>query len=90
MERIKGKLKIDRGYLISEQDKIIATATHTNGFPTEQQQANAEHIKTCWNAFEPGGLVGELVGALERTDILMGDVSPEFVKQVLAKAKEVL
>ena len=74
MERVKGKIEAwGNGDFITE----IRLRTK-GGYITvccltpcdtiekqEEQDANAAHLVKCWNAFEDGGIVGELVEACE-------------------------
>ncbi len=101
MERTKGKLEKEYNYLTDSQGKVVATTAHANGLSTEQQLLNAKHFWDCWNAFEPGGLVGELVGACEDAKDTLNlcqliDKSGQAgrsayrLEQVLAKVKEAL
>ncbi len=72
MERSVGKLETKE-----EKSTILSDTT---GYPVAQvwpdtrlssedslaiMAANADHLVECWNAFEDGGLVGELEEALE-------------------------
>ncbi|KKM82687.1 hypothetical protein LCGC14_1317040 [marine sediment metagenome] len=80
-EHTKGKLKTDGSYIFGnsiggcQMEKEDFPIAQIRGWghlqylgedkAIEIQEANAEHLVKCWNAFEEGGLVEKLVGALE-------------------------
>lgn len=76
MERSKGKIEAEYDdwsgtYSICADDVVcvfwhLDEETH-NRFEYDNAKTNAAHLVECWNAFEPDGLVGEMVKALEGT-----------------------
>ena len=72
MERKKGKVEVGLG---SENDSIFAQSPHQNKIAAntslvaicygKNKIVHAKHLTICWNAFEDGGLVDKLMGALE-------------------------
>ena len=70
MERTKGKLfyqeKSDAyTHIIRPESNAGTILCHLRQDSSGKVEANAKHIVFCWNSHEKGGLVDELVGALE-------------------------
>ncbi len=111
-EHTKGELKTDGTYIFGnsiggcQMEKADFPIAQIRGWghlqylgedkAIEIQEANAEHLVKCWNAFEEGGLVEKLVGALEKVINehpagLCGLTEPPSLvqaRQALAEAKK--
>lgn len=64
-EHTKGPWKVGKTFIVDADGKNVAIATDGHDEFYDQMVANAAHIVKCVNAFEPGGLVSELVEALK-------------------------
>lgn len=71
MERKKGEIKVGRHGL---DDFIImegCEAVQAPGNSWKECRTNAEHLVKCWNAFEEGGLVTDLLDACEAANLTL-------------------
>lgn len=92
MERTKGEVKVAAytgGWTgVKTLDDELLFKLHLNN------ENNAEHLVNCWNAFEKGGLVGELVKVVEGLMKEADDGSARFddpaPDSIFVKAKAVL
>ena len=74
--------------------------TVEKSYPTtdKEQKEYAEHLVSCWNAFEEGGLVGELVTFINKikvardnfriTDEVDAGLLDKALDDIIEKAKE--
>ncbi|KKN77625.1 hypothetical protein LCGC14_0359000 [marine sediment metagenome] len=67
MERSKGKIRLSKsGISLWVADLLLFKCFTSSVRTTEaKHKANAAHLVKCWNAFEEGGIVGEMAGLLE-------------------------
>lgn len=68
MERSEGKLQVNsycrKGWIVEVIDENGNHILH--GVSSTKALGNADHLVECWNAFEKGGLVSDLLKALKR------------------------
>ncbi len=64
-ERMKGRLEWFKGKLVVRLDAYPGVVVRLDGASAESV-ANRERAVACWNAFEEGGAVEELVKAAHR------------------------
>jgi len=105
--RTKGKLTFEKngyGQIIARVQDNKSVIILPGGFPGihDPNQDDAQHIVSCWNAFEPDGLVDKLVGVcaplleaycnmaqmLQTDQQFMGDQLTQQATKALALAKE--
>ena len=100
MERIKGKLERDGERLVIISDAphgqtLRTIVTIAKQSDTVVEVAHAEHLVKCWNAFEEGGLVTDLLAACKRGNqrlLEMGQKESHrtvnTLKEAIAKAEK--
>ncbi len=74
----RGKVTVSRGQETGGQDW-----PHLD---QDEYEANAEHLVKCWNAFEDGGLVGELVEVCKSAQVFTVGELADKLEAVLEKA----
>ena len=75
MERSKGTIRFIKaarnetdnivGWVDMANHGVLTVAANAN-IDKEKAKANAAHLVACWNAFEDGGLVGEMRDACKK------------------------
>ena len=74
MERTKGKIEIHIGKCTQNPGRTDIVSGNTTIACCEfldhksVKEANAKHLRDCWNAFEKGGLVGELKAKIKKLE----------------------